>query len=244
MSTPAKSANAASTPAEVNVTPGFEDKLNQFWGRNRRGLVILGTVILLAILARGGWDYLAAQKDLDTRQAYAAATTTDQLRAFAQAKAGHELAGVAWLQVADAAYAEGKSNDAITAYQASAKVLTSGPLASRAALGLAMAQLQAGQAEVGKTALQALVDVTTAPKALRAEAAYLLASLAHTAGDEAKFQQLAQQIMQIDPTSPWTQRLMMLQIAKPAAAVTTPAPTGTPAATPAEAPAIKLNLGK
>lgn len=244
MSTPAKSENPAGTEAEVNVTPGFEEKLNQFWQRNRRGLVMLCTVILLAILAKGGWEYLAAQKEQDVRKAYAAAATIAQKRSFAEAHAGHELAGVAWLQVADAAYAEGKSADAIAAYQASTKILTEGPLSGRAALGLAMAQIQAGQTEAGKAALRTLADSASAPKGIRTEAAYHLASMAHAGGDDATFQQFAQQIMQIDPASPWSQRLMMMQVSKRTAPETAaPAQSATPTAAPAEEPMIKLNLG-
>lgn len=242
MSTPAKSEKSAGTPAEVNVTPGFEEKLNQFWERNRRGLIILCAAIFVAILAKGGWDYLAAEKEEGIRKAYASAVTLNQKRSFAQTHAGHELAGVAWLQIADAAYAENKSDDALAAYQESAKILTDGALSVRASLGLAMAQIQSGQAEAGKAALQKIADSVSAPKGFRTEATYHLASLAHAAGDDAQFQQLAQQVMQIDPASPWAQRLMLMQVSKrPAAAVAAPAQ---PAAAPtAEEPAIKLNLG-
>jgi len=241
MSTPAKSQKSDGTTAEVNVTPGFEEKLNQFWERNRRGLIILCAAILVAILAKGGWDYLAAEKEEGVRKAYASAVTLPQKRSFAQTHAGHELAGVAWLQIADAAYAENKSADAIAAYQESAKVLTDGPLSVRASLGLAMAQIQSGQTEAGKTALQKIADSASAPKGFRTEAAYHLASLAHAAGDDAKFQQLAQQVMQIDPASPWSQRLMLMQVSKhPAAAA---APIQPAATSTAEEPAIKLNLG-
>lgn len=242
MSTPVKSEKPTATQTEVNVTPGFEEKLNQFWQSNRRSLLLLGAVVLLVILGRGTWDYLAAQKEEATGRAFAAATTPAQWRSFAEAHAGHRLAGVAWLQVADTAYAEGRSTDALTAYQAGAKILTNGPLAGRASLGVAMTQIQAGQTAAGQAALQALADTVNAPKAVRTEAAYHLASLAHAAGDDAKFQQFARQIAQIDPASPWTQRIMMMQIAKPATAATTA--TALPAATATDEPAIKLNLGK
>lgn len=246
MSTPAKSENTTGHGAEVNVTPGFEEKLNEFWTRNRRGLLTLAAVVLVAIVARGGWDYMAAQKEREVGRNYAAAKTTDQLRSFAQANAGHELAGVAWLQVGDTAYAEGKASDAATAYQESRKSLAPGPLADRAALGLAMSQLRAGQTAEGKTGLKQLADATTVSTGIRTEAAYHLASMAHTAGDDVAFKQLAEQIMQIDPASPWAQRVMTLQVSKAA----TSAVATTPAATPAETtPAsgdsvIKLNLGK
>ncbi|MCC6415301.1 MAG: hypothetical protein IT582_05290, partial [Opitutaceae bacterium] len=240
----AKSENPAASQTEINVTPGLEEKLNQFWGRNRRNLLILAVVVLVVILGRGAWDYVAAQKEATAARAYAAATTTGQKRAFAQANAGHELAGVAWLQIGDTAYAENKPADALAAYQSAAKILTTGPLASRAALGSAMAQLQAGQTDAGKAALQTLADTSSAPVALRTEAAYHLASLAHAAGDDAKLKALAQQIAQIDPASPWTQRIMLMQLAKPTASTAAPAQPAAPATTQTEEPTIKLNLGK
>src|SRR3954467_6408644 len=60
----------------------FEDRLNQFWVRNR--MVVLGfcALVLVGILAKGGWDKLQAQKELGVGKEFATATTSDQLKAF------------------------------------------------------------------------------------------------------------------------------------------------------------------
>ena len=165
---------------------------------------------------------MAANKEQDIQQAYAAATTPDKLQAFAAAHADHLLAGVARLRVADDAYAAGKFTDAISGYEQAITALKSGPPTSRAKLGLAMSKLQAGRAADGTAALQQLANDTTEPKGTRVEACYQLASLASVAGKADDVRKYSQQLLQIDPASPWTQRVFMLQAALPAE----PAPVG------------------
>jgi hypothetical protein len=215
---------------ENYVALTFEDRLRIFWQKNGRTVVAFVVVVLLAILARGGWDYLAAQKEQALEREYAAAGTSDQLKAFAAAHAGHELAGIAQLRLADEAYAAGKSADAISGYEATVAVIKTGPLASRARLGLAMAKIQSGKTAEGEATLKQLASDATEAKGIRVEAAYQLASLAAVAGKANDARKYSDQIMQVDPASPWLQRAMMLR-ASLAPAET--APTGT-------APAVKL----
>jgi hypothetical protein len=212
------------------VAPSVEDRIRLFWEKNRQlGLGVL-VAVLVAIVAKGGWDYLETQKELETQQAYAAAGTPEKLKAFAAAHPDHPLAGVAQLQLADQAYAAGKSADATAAYTQAAALLQTGPLASRARLGLAMAQLQAGKTADGESGLKQLLANAAQPKGARAEAAYHLASLALTQhrNDDAK--KFSDQVSQIDPASPWGQRAMLLRASLPV----------TEAAPAAGAPAILL----
>lgn len=243
MSTPNQPETSPAVGEEINVTPGLEEKLQQFWLRNRRGLMLLGVVVLVAIIAKGAWEYLAVQKELDIGRSYAAAKTTEQLRTFAQDQGGHELAGVAWLQVADANYAAGNYSEAVSAYQESRKTLSTGPLADRGALGLAMAQLQAGNTAEGQAALKQLVDATGIAKGVQVEAAYHLASFAQVNGKADEVKQYVDRIMQIDPASAWAQRAMTLRMGVPTVAesgATQPAPADEAASGD---PVIKLNLG-
>lgn len=245
MSKPASSPSSSEAATEKNVTPGFEEKLQQFWNRNQKLVIGLCTVVLLAIVARGAWDYLAAEKERALGREFAVASATPaKLKAFAEANGGHELAGVAWLQLADQAYAANKGTEAVTDYQKAAAILKTGPLADRTKLGLAMAQLQAGQTEAGKAALKQLVDTDRIFNGVRVEAAYQLASLAHAAGQSTEVKQLADRIMQIDPASPWAQRAMMLRAEDTAAAPAATAAAPTTEAAPAgkAEPVIKLNL--
>jgi predicted negative regulator of RcsB-dependent stress response len=226
---------------EINITPGFEEKLTLFWEHNRRGLLALCLVVLVIIVARGGWDYMAAQTEQEIQKDFAAASTPENLKSFVAANPGHVLSGVAWLTMADDAYAVGKSVDAVAAYKESLKVFETGPLNDRAALGLAMAQLQAGQNTDGEAGLKQLADTEAAGRGVRVEAAYQLASIASSAGKIEAIKNLADQIMQIDPSSPWAQRAMSLQMKTPASA---DASAPSPAASVEADPVIKLNLGE
>ena len=250
MTTPASPQPPSAPHADVkNVTPGLAEMLHQFWTRNRNLIVAACAVVFVVIVARGAWDYMAAEKERQLGADFAAATATpEKLQAFARSHAGHELAGVAWLQLGDEAYAAQRATEAVAHYEQATKVLKSGPLADRTKLGLAMSKVQAGQTEAGRTALQALVDNNKISRGARVEAAYHLASLAHAAGSAAAVRTQVERILSLDPSSPWAQRVMMLSLADaaPTGATAIAAPT-TPAATAAEEsaePVIKLNLGQ
>lgn len=232
-------------PPDGSTALSFEDKVHEFWQKNQN--LVLGTcaAVVLAILAKGGWDYMQRQKDLNIEGAYAAATTTEQLKRFAAEHGSHTLGAIAELRIADEAYAGGKSADAIAGYDRVIAMLQEGPLADRARLGRALAMLQGARTADGTAELQKLSADGKQLNAVRAEAAYHLASLAATAGNATEVQRLSEQLMQIDPTSPWASRAMMLRASMPAAA----GPASTPGITlPAaeqgqdEAPKIELKL--
>jgi hypothetical protein len=226
---------AATSPA---VT--FEDRVRTFWTGNRNVITGLCVGVALAIVAKGGWDYLQGQQETGVVEAYAAADSSDKLKAFVAAHASHSLAGVAQLRLADEAYQAGKAAEAAGLYQQAAATLKGDPLGARARMGRAVAQLAAGQATEASPALKALADDSSQLKAVRAEAAFHLASLSVEAKDANEAQRLVDQLMQIDVSSPWTQQAMMLRASLPA----TPAPAAGPAA-PAPsgaAPAVEVKL--
>lgn len=212
---------------ENYVALTFEDRLRIYWQKNGKSVIALVVIALLGILAKGAWDYRTAQRELDVQHEYAAATTTAQLKAFVTAHSGHLLAGVARLRLADEDYAAGKSTEAIYGYEDTLLALKTGPLASRARLGLAMAKLQGGKAAEGEAALKQLAADPAEAKGTRVEAAYQLASLASVSGRADDVKKYSDQVMALDPSSPWLQRALMLRANLPvtatAPATTTPA---------------------
>jgi hypothetical protein len=204
----------------------FEDKVNLFWKKNRTVVVVLCILIVLVIVGREGWNYMNRQKELEVEKAYAAATTPEQLKAFAAAHPDHALAGIAQLRMADDAYKAGKSTEAIAGYDQAISILKTGPLAARAQIGRAVAKVQANKTAEAQADLKKLADDTTQVKGLRAEATYHLASLAVDAKNATDAQKYVDQLMQLDATSPWTQRAMALRASLPA----TPAAVAAPAA--------------
>jgi hypothetical protein len=230
-------------PVDATTAVTFEDKMQLFWQKNRMAVYALCVLILLAIIGKGGWDYMARQKELEIEKAYAAAKTTEQLKAFSAAQGGHTLAGVAELRIADEAFAAGKVADAVAGYEKALATLKSGPLAARAKLGRAVAKAQTGKAEEAKAELMQLADDANQFKAVRAEAAFHLTGLAVEAGNAADAQKFVDQINQIEPMGMWAQRAMSLRATLPATpAPAAPASSTTPDAPKKDEPSVQVKL--
>jgi hypothetical protein len=148
--------------------------------------------------------------------------------------------------MADDAYAAGKSADAIAGYDKAIEVLKSGPLASRARLGRALAKAQAGKAAEANTELKQIADDAGEFKAIRAEATYQLTSLAVETGNAVEAQKFVDQLNQIDPMGAWAQRAVMLRSTLPPTPPAAAAPASGAAGVEAKAdePSVKVNLPK
>jgi len=196
----------------------FEDKMRGFWASYRKVVLALCALVVLGIVGKGALEYFEEQREEGVRKAYAAATTPDQLKAFAAANASHSLAGVAHLRMADEAYKAGKAADAVSGYEKAAGILKSGPLAARARLGLALSNVLAGKSADGAKVLGQVAGDEKEFKAVRAEAIYHLCSLAAEAGQADEVQKRVDELMKLDVSSPWTQRAMSLRASLPPAA--------------------------
>lgn len=174
--------------------------------------------MLLGILAKGGWEIYTEHREASIGKAYATAATTEQLKQFIANHSGHVLSGAAYLKIADEEYAAGKYAEAAVNYEKAIAPLGTMPVAARAKLGAAMAQLVGGKVAEGEAGLKKLVDDATLFKALRAEAAYHLVSQAVGAGKADEVNTLVEKLLQIDGTGMWAQRAMMLRAQMPAKA--------------------------
>ena len=215
------------TPSDPNsaaIPASPEDRLKAAWERNGSLVYIVLGVLAAAVLAKGGLDYYSAQKELTTQQDYAACSAADMLRAFADSHRGHPLAGLAELRVADMAYESGKFGEAATDYGQAVADTAAGPFQSRARLGLAMAQAQSGRPTDAEAGLRQILGDTNELKAIRCEAAYHLASLQVSQGRTGEVQKLTDQVMQIDPSSPFAERMVEMRPSAPAAAMPLPVP--------------------
>jgi predicted negative regulator of RcsB-dependent stress response len=220
--------NRDTTGAEQGVIIlTFEDKLKLFWRRHSGLVIAFCVVVLLAIIGVGVWENLARKKDREIQNAYTAVTTPEGLKTFAESHGSHPLAGIAYLRLADDAFAAGKITDALATYEKAANTLTAEPFASRVKLGLAVSKVADGKTAEGTAGLKQLADDANQFKGIRAEAAYHLTSIAAEAGVAAEVQKYSELLMQIDPTSSWTQRAFALRASLPPdAAVTEPAKDG------------------
>jgi hypothetical protein len=213
-----------------------DEQLHDFWRRYREAIIAGCGIVLLFYVGKAGWTYHVNERQAGIQREFALATTPDKLQTFATAHPDDILGGIAQLMVGDEDSTAGKADAAIDSYNRAYTLLktAASPLAARAQLGLAMAQVQSGKQAEGEAALHQLADDTHQFQIIRAEALYQLASLAASAGRGDEVQSLAMQIMQTDPNSPWAQRVFELESTLPPSA----APRA-PAVAPA-APAIQL----
>jgi hypothetical protein len=209
------------------------DQLEVWWERNRKLVYGLCAAGLIVVGGKLGWDYMSHQRELGIEADYAKATSPEQLKAFAAAHPDHSLAGLAQIQIADEAFSAGKSADALAGYEKAIAILKTGPLATRAQLGRAVAQIQTGKAAEATTELKRIAADANLPITARAEANYHLANLAAAKGDSAEVQKLSDTLNQLDPTGIWTARAMALRASLPVP----PAPAASTPATNASAPA-------
>lgn len=217
------------------VALGFEERLQRFWKQYGTLILAICVLVIAVLVGRGVWEWQQDRREADIKSEYAAASTSDQLRAFAASHAGHPLAGVAHLRLADEAFTAGNFAEAITGYEKAAVILKEGPFAARAELGKAIARIGAGNAAEGETALQQIANDANQLSSVRVEAVFHLASVASEMARGEEVQKLSEQAMQIDPSSPWTQRTLMLRSALPVASAAPAAPEAT------EPPPIQFN---
>ena len=214
-------ADAAIAPV---AAPSFEVIVHAFWEKNRNFIFGVCAAALVAIVVREGWQYFAAQHEAEVQAEYARiAEQPTRLTAFAEAHAGHALAGVAYLKLADDKFSTGDFAGAASTYVKAAGQLKNEALVGRAQLGAAISQFSGADKTAGEAALKKLSADATLLKSVRAEATYHLASIASAAGKAVEVKQLAEQISQIDATGAWAQRAMMLLSTLPAPAAGSPA---------------------
>lgn len=222
---PANPTPEGTTPVYV---PSLETAVHGFWAKNRQLILVLCVVALLAIIGREAWQYFAASREQAVQAEYAKiADQTAKLEGFANANAGHALAGVAWLRLADEKFAAGDFKTAAAHYQKATASLKNAILLGRAKLGAAVSQLNGGDRATGEAALKAVGADATLDKGVRAEATYHLATFAADAGKADEVKKLADEVSKIDPLSTWAQRATLLLTSSPAAAQ----PAGTTAPT-------------
>lgn len=255
MSTPSKPTQSSPLPGDdrnvvaagtAGAEASFEEQVQAFWHKNRRFILLLVVLGLAVIIGRETVQYMWKERERGIAEAYAAADSSDKLKAFAAEHSSHALAGFALLRLADEAYEARNYSEAGTSYEKAVASLNEPAMATRAKLGAAICQALGGDRTKGEAALKALADDMGIMAGQRTEARYHLAALALGDGRVAEARTALDEIMQTDLTGMWGQRAYMLRSSLPAeGVVAAPEATTAPAAgTPAtgEVPEIKLNL--
>src|SRR6187431_1140214 len=205
--------NQSQSQSAVAPESGFEIAMHGFWQKYRTLVFAVVALGLLAIVGREGWQYFAAQREESVRLDYAkAGDRPEQLVSFAAANSGHELAGVAYLRVADTKYTAGDFRGAGENYTKAISSLKVPAVLGRARLGAALSQLNAGDKSAGEAALKAIAADGSLLSPARAEANYHLAALAYEAGNQSEVSRLVGEINKLDNAGIWTERAAALQV--------------------------------
>lgn len=203
--------------------------MREIWEKNRGFILGVCAAILLGIIAREGWQLYSAARDRGVQEDFAAAAgDVAKLGAFARGHSGHPLAGAALLLVADKHYEAGDFKSAATAYDDAAKSLELDALLGRARLGAAISRAGAGDHNGAEAGLRAVQADASLPAAVRAEAAYHLATIAAEAGNRDEALKQLDEITKVDATGPWAQRGAGLRAMIESGAKPAPTGSGTP----------------
>jgi Tetratricopeptide repeat-like domain len=218
------------TPSDANqaaIPLSSEERLRNAWSSYGSLVYIACAVVAVGILAKGGWDYLNTQKEVGIKKDFAECLTPDAYRTFINNHPGHVLTGVAELIIANDAYSGGKFSDAAAGYGSAVADLPAGPAQANARIGLAMALAQTGKTGEAESSLRLIMNDPVLLKTTRTEAGYHLAELSLADGRGADVQKIAEQLMQIDPSSPFSERAFTLRVPL-ASTLTVPGVTAKP----------------
>lgn len=196
---------------ENYVAPAFEDRLEMFWQRYSRVIIIGVVLVVLAIAGRGLVGWMSERQAQAIQAEFATLEGRDSLLAFAAAHPHNVLAGVALLQVADELYTAGDFAGAGAAYRDASTALGDSPLAGRALMGAALSVIEAGKSDEGQAVLRQLADDVARPAVIRAEAAFHLAVLAREAGKTDEALRRVEQVAALGVAGLWAQRSLMLR---------------------------------
>jgi len=174
-----------------------EDRLWVFWNRYKKPISSAITLALVLIVGYHGYGWLQAKKLAELSAAYNEATDSLSLKQFAESNDGTQLAGAAYLELADEAFEAFEYKKAAELYAKATQDLDIPLLAVRSSLGQAMALQLDGDLEGSRQAFEGVAANPAAPKSFQAEALYHLLVQCWEAGDTAGAQARYEEIQAV-----------------------------------------------
>lgn len=213
----------------------LEERVHLFWIENKKTILVTCAFVLAMLVGKELYFVYVDHREQAIGAEFAAAEdNTASLRAFVAAHPKHQLAGLAWLALGDAAYKEGKFVEAASAYASAIPLTALSPFAGRALVGQACSLAFSGDKAKAETSLKSIVDNATLTSAVRSEARYQLAALCAESGRAEDARKLLDEIEVTDRSGVWGHRASVLRTSLP------PAPVAAQAAPTESAPALSL----
>lgn len=202
----------------------LEERVHLFWIENKKTVLVTCALVLSMLVGKELYFlYVDHHEQAIGTEFAAAGDSPASLKTFVAAHPKHQLAGLAWLALGDAAYKEGKFAEAATAYASAVPLTAASPFAGRALVGQASSLAYSGDQAKAETLLKSIVDNATLSAAVRAEARYQLAALLAESGRAEDARKLLDEIEMTDHTGVWGRRAAVLRTSLPAAAAAAPA---------------------
>lgn len=208
---PADLAPGEALPPDADLEERFNDFIKQ------NGAALFGG-LALAMVAVVGWQlflYLGDRREAALKADYLALETMEARQAFAEAHDDKLLGGLAFLDLADAAYTEGAFERALAHYTRAAETLEATAFEGRAQLGAALTRFEQGASGRARAELQLIAETEAHLDDLRAEAAYHLAVIALEAGDTAEARQAIERVQGFSESIFWLQQANALSARLP-----------------------------
>lgn len=213
-SKPSKSDERNVVPDSTDIAD-LEASLSIFWDKYGKQITIAIIAVFAIFLGVQLTSVLARKAEESKKVAYAQANSDDaSLLAWAEKEAGHPLSGLAFKELADKAYADGKFDEAVSLYEKAADS-TKAAVNQAAQIGQAMSLLELDKAAEAKTIFQSLAreeNSTSQP-----EAKYRLALIAIAEGDSVEARALLDEILEEAQGTLWSQKAAQLKSTLPAA---------------------------
>lgn len=188
----------------------FEEKCWFFFKRHSKCftcilclLIALGCIIGLVLWSKNLYDRRIQDR-------FVTLQNPEDKILFAEHHLSHPLAGICFLELADATYQAKDYSLAAKRYAQAQSGLKHSIFGGRAALGKAMSLLACGEKEEGRIALLSAATNIRYPRSTRAEAFYLAAILAMDRGKPNKTKQALQYIVSGDYGDIWKERAQEL----------------------------------
>ena len=196
---------------EALAASDLDDQLVVFWNRYKNQVVLLLLVALATIVGVQVAKWWSAKSMGDRSAAYSIATTEAEKEAFADKNSRRNIGGAAYLELADMAYSDGEFSKAAGLYEKAFQALDLILLKQRSHLGLALANLQAGNTEDAVESLQAAANNGDYLDAAKAEALYHLSVIEWEKANFASMLDYHDQIDRLGNPGLWQSKAQALQ---------------------------------
>lgn len=192
---------------EENLNDQVDDKIHEYWQKNKNGIYASVILILAIVIAFQGLRVYRDYAEERVQEAYAAASTTEERRQFIQDNEGHRLAGMAALQVANEDFRGGDYQSAARYYEMALLALRGTDAGDRARLGKAGAMVFLQSPQEARPLFEEIAYDERAASDVRAQAFYQIAMIKLSDGVSEGIEEITRRLEDLPGGGPWIDRI-------------------------------------